>query len=37
MDTRYVSVLFAYPAGENVAESESEQERVWKENRHNAQ
>ena len=29
--------LFAYPAGENAAESEPEQERVWKENRHNAQ
>ena len=28
---------FAYPAGENAAESEPEQERVWKENRHNAQ
>ena len=29
--------LFAYPAGENAAESEPEQERVWKESRRNAQ
>lgn len=35
--TRVEYTLFAYPAEENAAESEPEQERIWNENRLNAQ